>query len=191
MVIFYTASYFGKKKYQEYYDLVINTLKEFDISLIATETGNYKDLLSERVRLKLSDNPKLLHYEAIRQGIHQADAIVLEVSNEDFQVGQEAMFAISEKKPVLALSVNEDLSKRIFNDYFFGAQYTKTTIKPIIQDFLSKVRQLTLTKRFNMFLYPHQIEYLKKASKKEGVNVSEYIRKLINIDKRLSSSDNY
>ncbi|KKR30357.1 hypothetical protein A2715_00940 [Candidatus Woesebacteria bacterium RIFCSPHIGHO2_01_FULL_39_32] len=191
MIIFYTASFFGKKKYQKYYDLVLSTLKGFDITLIGTEIGNYKDLLSDRVRLKLSDNPKLLHYEAIRQGIHQADAIVVEVSNEDFQVGHEAMFAISEKKPVLVLSINEDLSKRIFNDYFFGAKYTKTTIRPIIQDFLAKVRQLTLTKRFNMFLYPHQVDYLKKAAKKEGINMSEYIRKLINIDKRLSNPDNY
>ena len=191
MIIFYTASYFGKKKYQKNYDLVFNTLREFDITLVSTEGGNYKDLLSERIRLKLFNNSKLLHYEAIRQGIHQADAIVLEVSNEDFQVGHEATIALSETKPVLALSTSEDLSKRIFNDYFFGAKYSKMTIKPVIQDFLAKVRQLTLTKRFNMFLYPHQIEYLNKAAKKEGINMSEYIRKLINIDKRLSNPDNY
>jgi len=107
MIIFYTASYFGKEKYQKYYDLVLNTLEEFNVTLVSTEKGNYKELLGERVRTKLKDNPKLLHYEAIKQGIRQADAVILEVSNEDFQVGHEATVAINEKKPTLTLSVNE------------------------------------------------------------------------------------
>jgi predicted DNA binding CopG/RHH family protein len=117
--------------------------------------------------------------------------VVIEVSNEDFQIGHEATLAIMEKKPVLCLSVNEDLSKRIFDEYFFAAKYNETSIKGVLQDFFAKVRYLNLTKRFNMFLYPRQIDYLKKAATKEGINMSEYIRKLINIDKRLSNPDNY
>lgn len=184
MVIFYTASWFGKQKYQKEYDLVRQTIKQFEVKLIGTEAGNYQQVLDEKTREKLKDNPKLLHYEAIRQGIHLAEAVIIEVSNEDFQLGHEASLTIAEKKPVLCLSVNEDLSQRIFNDYFFGAKYTAKTIKPIIQDFLAKARALSLTRRFNLFLYPHQVDYLAKASQEKGMNQSEYLRHLINLDKR-------
>ena len=89
-----------------------------------------------------------------------------------------------EKKPVLVLSIHEDFSKKIHNDYFMGAKYDAKNIKGIIQDFLARARELTLSKRFNMFLYPSQIEYLERASKTSGMNMSEYIRHLINLDRR-------
>lgn len=184
MVIFYTASWFGKQKYQKEYDLVRQTIKQFDVKLIGTEEGNYQQVLDEKTREKLKDNPKLLHYEAIRQGIHLAEAVIIEVSNEDFQLGHEASLTIAEKKPVLCLSIHEDLSKRIFNDYFFGAKYNRSNVKSIIQDFLVRAKALSLTRRFNLFLYPHQLDYLTKASKREGMNMSEYLRHLINLDKR-------
>lgn len=185
MIIFYTASYFGKKKYQREYDLVATTLQKFEIDLIGTEVGNYQDLLSERAKASLGDNPKRLHYEAVRQGVRQADAVVIECSQEDFQIGHEATLAMEERKPVLCLSVHEDLSERVFGEYLFGSQYTEMSLEGIIQDFLSNARELSLTTRFNMFLYPHQREYLQLASKKQGVNMSEYVRKLINRDKRM------
>ena len=160
MIVFYTASYFGKKKYQKDYDLVLNTLKQFGVQLIGTEVGNYKDFVDEATRERLKAKPKLLHYEAIRQGIHMADAVVLEVSNEDFQIGHEASLAIAEKKPVLCLSVNEDVSFRVINDYLFGAKYNQRNVKSVVQDFLAKARRMSLSQRFNLFLYPHQIDYL-------------------------------
>ena len=184
MVIFYTASWFGKTKYQKEYDLVRQTIKQFEVKLIGTEEGNYQHVLDEPTREKLKDNPKLLHYEAIRQGIHLAEAVIIEVSNEDFQLGHEASLTISEKKPVLCLSVNEDLSKRIYNDFFFAAKYSRANIRKVIQDFLAKAKALSLTRRFNLFLYPHQADYLAKVSKREGMNQSEYLRHLINLDKR-------
>ena len=184
MTVFYTASWFGKKKYQPEYDLASRTIEGFGVKLISTEGGNYQEVLDENTRARLKDEPKLLHYEAIRQGIHQADAVIIESSHEDFQLGHEASLAIAEKKPVLCLSVNEDLGKRIYNDYFFGAKYSSSTVKKVIQDFFAKARQLSLSKRFNLFLYPHQVEYLQTAAKRKGVNMSEYMRYLISLDKR-------
>ena len=42
MVIFYTSSYYGKAKYQKWYDLVRKTIKEFHIELLSPEEGNYR-----------------------------------------------------------------------------------------------------------------------------------------------------
>ncbi len=183
MRVFYTCSYYGKKKYQAWYTFVRETLKEFHIDLISPEEGNYQLVLDETTRKRIR-KPEVLHYEAIRQGIHLADVVVVEVSYQDIQLGHEISLAISEKKPVLALSVEEDVSKKIHNDYLVGAKYTKTNLKVILQDFLAHARELTVSKRFNMFLYPSQFEYLEEVAKKSGMNMSEYIRHLINIDRR-------
>lgn len=184
LVVFFTASYYGKQKYQANYDLVRRSIEEFYVDLISPEVGNYQEVLDEATRQRITD-PKLLHYETIRQGIHVADAVIIEISHEDFQLGHEATLAIMEKKPVLCLSVHEDFSQKIHNNYFFGAKYTLESIKPVIQDFLAHARDMRLSQRFNLFLYPQQLEYLEKAAKRFGLNKSEYIRRLISHDHKL------
>ncbi len=189
MKVFFTASYHGKEKYQKNYDVVRNTIKLFKVELVSPEENNYHLMLDTREQ-KIFSNPDLLrtdkfwHYEAIRNGIHWAEAVIIEISQEDFQLGHEVSLALMEKKPVLCLSVNDDFSKKIHHDYFFAAKYSSSNIQAIIQDFFAKVRSLTLSRRFNLFLYPHQVDYLEKVAKKYGTNMSEYIRKLIDIDRR-------
>lgn len=192
MNVFFTASRWGKGKYQEHYDLVRETIKAFNVVLISPEENNYHLLLSNEERKQFPDSERLRrnwnwHYETIRRGIHWADAVVFEVSQEDFQLGHEATLAILEKKPVLCLSINDDFSKKIHHDYFFAAIYSKKNVKPIMQDFFARVRDLRLARRFNMFLYPSQVDYVEKIGKKHGMNMSEYIRHLINIDRRANS----
>lgn len=187
MKVFYTASFFGKDKYQHQYDLVKRTLESFSIELIGTEVGNYKDLLPQRLKSKLTSDQKLLHYEAIRYGISASEAVVIECSREDFQLGHEASLAIQSKKPVLCLSIHEDISKRVRHEYLFGSKYDEKNIGGTVQDFLAKVREMSKAERFNMFLYKHQLSYIKAAAEREGLNMSEYVRKLINEDKQMRS----
>ena len=188
MKIFFTASYFGKAKYQKEYDLVRTTIKKFTTDLISPEEGNYLDVIDTQTRKRLGSNHELLHYEAIRQGIHLTDAVIIEASQEDIQLGHEVTLAIIEKKPVLVLSIHEDFSKKIIHDYLFGAKYRASSLSATIQDFLSKVREMRQARRFNMFLYPSQFEYLEEVSKNHGMNMSEYIRHLVNLDRRTKAS---
>lgn len=191
MKVFFTASRWGKEKYQKEYDMVREAIKKLNVELISPEEDNYHTVLTQEERKQFPDSEALRHnwlwhYEAIRRGIAWADAVILEVSSQDFQLGHEATLAIMEKKPVLCLSVHEDYGKKIHNDFFFGAKYTQSTIREIIQDFLAKARELSLSKRFNMFLYPSQIAFIQKAGKAQNMNMSEYIRHLINLDRKTS-----
>lgn len=188
MKIFFTASYYGKKNYQKQYDLIRTTIRKFTPDLISPEEGNYLDVIDAQTRKRLEGNHELLHYEAIRQGIHLADAVIIEASQEDIQLGHEVTMAITEKKPVLVLSTHEDFSKKIIHEYLFGAKYTTSSLSGTIQDFLSRVREMRQAKRFNMFLYPTQVEYLDTISKENGMNMSEYIRHLINLDRRTKAT---
>jgi len=114
-----------------------------------------------------------------------ADAVVIDVSNEDFQLGHEATMAIDAKKPTLCLSVVEDWSLKIKHEYFFGARYNPQTVNGVIQDFLVHVREMSKARRFNLFLYPHQITYLEITAQSEHMSIAQYMRKLINMDQQL------
>ena len=181
MEIFYTASYYGKSKYQKYYDLVLKALENAGADIISPEKGNYLEVLTKKELTSFKD-PKIRHYEAIRKGILYADAVVIEISNEDFQLGHEATLAVQNKKHVLCLSVHEDFSVKIKNRYFHGAKYNELNIEEVIEDFLMKVRGETFKNRFNLFLSNRQLAYLHEISERRGVNKSEYLRLLLDKD---------
>lgn len=183
MKIFYTASYYGKEKYQKYYDMVLKVIEATKAELIATEKGNYKQILSDK-EIKQLKKPLLIHYEAIKKGILWADAVIIEISNEDFQLGHEATLTIQNKKPVLCLSIHEDFSKKINNRFFFGARYNEYNVEEIVENFINFVKKEQLSERFNLFITPSQLSYVEKKAKEEKVNKSEYIRKLIDEDRK-------
>ena len=178
MKVFYTASYYGKTKYQEYFDLVRKTLQKTGVELISPETGNYLTLLKLEDYSKVRSK-KRLHYEAIRRGIQWSQTTIIEVSHEDFQLGHEASLAIQGKKPVLCLSIHEDFSKKISNPYFFGAKYNEYNIEEIIGEFIKRAEKETLNQRFNLFLSSRHLQKLSLSAKEKGMNNSEYLRMLI------------
>ncbi len=183
MKIFYTASYYGKSKYQKYYSMVLRAIEDIpNIVVISPEKENYLQILSNSERKALKE-PKKIHYEAIRRGILWADAVIIEISNEDFQLGHEATLAIQNKKHVLCLSTHEDFGEKIGNRYFKGAKYNEYNVEEIVENFVSTVKKNQFSERFNCFLTTSQISYLKEKAKKEHMNTSEYIRSLIDEDR--------
>lgn len=181
MKIFYTASFYGKEKYQRNYDLVLKALESFGHTIISPEKGNYQDVLKTANDQKdITENEK--HYLAIKNGIRLSDAVVIEVSYQDLQLGHEATLSIENHKPVLCLSIFEDFSKKIINPYFYGAQYNEYTIYEVLEEFINKVSRKQYTERFNMFLSPQQIEYLRGQARKNSSTTSAYIRGLIERD---------
>jgi len=182
MKVFYTASYFGKEKYQKYYNLVLAAIGENGAEIVSPEKGNYLGLLTKEEQEKTKDE-KERHYLAIKKGIEWAEAEIIEVSQEDFQLGHESTLAILNKKPVLCLSIHEDFSKKIINKYFYGHKYSEMNVEEIVEEFLNKIKERKLEVRFNCFLSETQDSYLSKKAKLTGVNKSEYLRNLIEKDK--------
>ena len=181
MKVFYTASYYGKSKYQKYYDIILKALENLKLDIVSPEKGNYKELLTKK-ELEAYKGAKAIHYEAIKKGILWADAVIIEISNEDFQLGHEATLAIQNKKHILALSLHEDFSEKIKNRYFHAAKYNEFNYEEILENFIYLVGGETLDQRFNMFLSTRQLTHLEKAAKEHKVNMSEYVRMLIDLD---------
>lgn len=189
MKVFWTASYHGKAIYQKYYDLVGRTIDaQPGVEVIATEKGNYQNILPPTIKTQLKAQPLKLHYEAIRRGILWADAVIIEISHESFQLGHEATLAIQSKKHVLCLSVNEDYSEKIDNRYFHASKYNKMTIEEIVETFLALARKDLLSRRFNLFLTSGQEQFLKAKGQESGLGASDYLRSLIDHEKKLLTS---
>lgn len=179
MNLFYTCSYYGKPKYQAQYDLILDALEQHEnLTLVSPEKGNYFDVLTPKELTKYN-NDKERHYHAIRRNIERADAVVIEVSYPDFQIGFEAAYAVDKKKYVLALSVHEDYSQKIIHPYFTAAKYDPNSIDEVIREFLSKADTKKYTQRFNFFLSESQLEKLNRNAQKLNLNQSEYLRLLI------------
>ncbi len=180
MKLFWTASYTGKQKYQKDYDLVDRVIdRRGDLDVISPEKSNYLSLVPPRIKQSLGGQPAKLHYDAIRRGILWSDAVIIEISQEDFQLGHEATLAIQAKKHVLCLSTHEDFSHKIDNRYFHATIYNKMTIDQIVEDFLALAQKDLLSRRFNLFLTSSQEQFLKAKGAESGQGASDYLRSLI------------
>lgn len=180
MKLFWTASYTGKAQYQKFYDLVSRTIDaQPGLDVISPEKNNYLDLVPPTLHQRLSAHPARLHYDAIRRGILWADAVIIEISQEDFQLGHEATLAIQAKKHVLCLSTHVDFSEKIDNRYFHGAKYNRATIEEQIEAFLKLAQKDLLSRRFNLFLTSSQEQFLKQKGAETGEGASGYLRSLI------------
>lgn len=168
MNIFFTCSYTGKSKYQKYYDLIIRSIIKTGVSLQSPELDK-----------NFPPPDKIPHYQKIKEGIVQADAVIMDVSDEGFQLGYEAAQAIQNKKHVLVLSLLRDFNQKIDNRYFHAAKYSEMNIDEIISDFINKLQKHQFDQRFNFFLSQKQLIALNLNSSKLGLNKSDYLRKLI------------
>lgn len=184
MKILYTASYLGKQKYQTNYNLVLKTLHATGNEILVPEKDDYLYFLSQK-ELERLQYPKRIHYEAIKKAIPQCDAVVMELSDEDFQLGYLATIAVQSKKYTLCLSIFDDFSDRITDRYFFGAKYDDRTIDDTITNFVHQASEDQFSERFNLFLSPAQVQYLEKNATVANMNKSEYLRSLIDQDQKV------
>jgi hypothetical protein len=155
--------------------------------VVGTEGGSYLSKLPAKIKNRIKDNNRL-HYEAVRFGILHADAVIIEITNPDFQLGHEAALAIQAKKHVLCLSLEEDFSLKIRNEYFHGARYNRYSLQRILRNFFADITKEKLKNRYNMFLSDKQLEYVRDRARLEEVSTSEYIRQLIEDDIKASSA---
>ncbi|MBI3577326.1 ribokinase [Candidatus Gottesmanbacteria bacterium] len=147
MKIFFISPYDGKKFYQPYIDRILKTIESTGATIVSPEKSReYFDSFRDENIKKLGDRDRV-HYEFIRQGVANADAVIVEASFEDFRVGHEATLAIIYKKPVLCLSQKKDYGRFIRHEAFQGEQYTDQNLESIVLEFLKGVSKKIRSKR--------------------------------------------
>ena len=139
MKIFFIAPYLGKQKYQKAYDRIIAIIESTGAEVLSAEKSReYQEIFTPE-NLKKYGSRERVHYQFIRQGVINADGLVVEASFDDLRVGHEMTLALLYKKPVLCLSQNLDYGKYIEHEYFEGHLYADKSLEPTILKFLKKV----------------------------------------------------
>ena len=188
--IFFTVSRSALHSDPQARDTYLRVLKELEthvsIKLITTIKKDHypKELKHLKMDLTTADGKyRYVNDRGVKRAIFEADGVIIEASYQSFRLGFEAMYALSQNKPVLVLSKFRDYSKLIDQPNFFGAKYTEFTLPDEIDKFLKHVEKHRLRNRFNLFISDEHKKHLEKKAKFYGVSMSEYVRKLIEEDK--------
>lgn len=119
---FVTTPYEGKKRYQPFVDIVLQTLRDNGVSITTPEDQHkYTRTLAKLESEGLGRESA--HYRFIVNGIAGSDIVIIEASHEDFRVGHEVTLALLYGKPTLVLSQHIDYSRYIPHDLLKGVQY--------------------------------------------------------------------
>src|SRR3989344_4544569 len=93
-----------------------------------------------------------------------------------------AFITSTEKDNYLSVLPLKD-RKRIKNKEKLHYLAIKRNIQDVVDNFIEVVKKNQFSERFNCFISPSQMDYVKEKAKKEHMNASEYIRSLIDDDK--------
>ena len=182
MIVYFTASIVGKKKYLSNYLKIIEVVKNKNFSIISdhiiSTTESQIHFETKEERLKFS--------EQLEKWISSCDFMIAETSFPSISVGYEISVALKLGKPVLIL-FSEGHPPSLFahhkDERLVCEKYTSKILKDIIDDFLNYI-QGTEETRFTFFITPKIALHLEEISKKEKMPKSVYLRKLIEKDMR-------
>ena len=131
-----------------------------------------------------SDPKKTEKLATATKEIKRTDAVILEASNLNFDMGRLMTLSIFQHKPILLLqekgkSQSVELgANRLVNNksYILGKD---TELERKIEDFMKAVKKQRLTYRFNLMLSRDINTYLAEQSADKNISKADYIRSLI------------
>ncbi|MBD3281111.1 hypothetical protein GF389_06385 [Candidatus Dojkabacteria bacterium] len=141
------------------------------------ETNWIKSRSNSRDNLFLVDR---FSKEDIGMSIENADSVIIEASNETFELFSLLNKTINYRKPVLILSKNKDHSELISSSFYFAEKYNDRVELPnILNRFFRSAEEHQKTERFHLSLSRDQKNYLVRVSRSKNCSIAEYLRTLI------------
>lgn len=123
------------------------------------------------------------HASALTKEIKKSDALVVEATQSNFNLGRLITLALQQHKPVLMLQkeVNSTPivigSSRLVNVKSY--KNTNEDVEEILKDFFKVAKKQRLTYRFNLMLSRDIDIYLNDRAHEFGISKADYIRELI------------
>ncbi len=175
MKVCFTAAYEGRFKFKEQYKTIIGYLKSLDPLL---EEWVWKEKMSE------TKNDYEDVYKSKINRIKRADVLVAEISHPSIGVGFEIFYALSEKKQVLALYLEEaknqasETIRGVASRYLTVKSYNLENLPKLLGDYFKYVSK-KLEVKFNCILPPKLDSYLKEKAERKHTTKSAIVRSLI------------
>jgi len=186
MKIFFTASQRGKNEYESYYVKIFSLLKEKGFTHVDSEimTQSAAEFYKNIEKKGTKGNIEL--YEKNMNNIKMADINLFECSFNSLSIGFMVQKSLEINKPTIVLYINNQkpfFLEGIQDEKLITAMYGNSNMESVLSNVLEKATNLR-DKRFNFFISPSLLEYLERASKKEGITKSTFIRNLLLSHKR-------
>lgn len=125
-------------------------------------------------------------FDATQEAIKNADAVVLECSDDSSAIGKQMILALENGIPVLLLSTNEDIDNTFISakhkNLIHKSIYDLKNVEKILKKFFDWVDKNSKTARFNLVLDKKLDIYLSDKAKTNNTSKTEEIRRLIKLD---------
>lgn len=188
MKIFFTASLRGQTDYGKYYTKIAQTVEKLGLKNLDDEifklSPSYYDSLQKQGRDAYVDL-----YDRKISRLNSADICMFECTLPSLSIGFLIQKALDFNKPVIILYFDQNTPQfisGISEDKLIVRQYTEKNIESVVEESIEEAKHLQ-DKRFNFFISPNLLTYLEKASKREGITKSTFIRNLIVAHKKKHS----
>lgn len=181
MIVHFIASSRNIKADYSYYEKIYNTITALGHT-IAHDWLHKEYEYSKAGKSRLAIDWKTVN-EQNMAALSRADVVIAEAGSRSFSVGFQVANAIHQKKPVLVLTRNDELTGTfgagIVSDFVRIVDYTLDNVQDIISDFINENNVENKDLRFNFFIDRQIYNYLRWAAYKTGKNKSEILRDLI------------
>lgn len=178
MKVFFSGSYKGADKFSEQYKAIFDLIKKNGYEHLDYDIVNvsYDQLADSN-----DDSAFDKHYEKKMKAIKNADICIFETTVHSLGIGFLIQKALDDGKPVISLYYKDNqpyFLSGLKDERFILKSYNDESLTMVLKEALETARERR-DKRFNFFISPKLLEYLEKASKKEGFTKSKFIRNLI------------
>ncbi|MBU2037079.1 nucleoside 2-deoxyribosyltransferase [Patescibacteria group bacterium] len=180
--VFFSASIYAIPELLENYLMIVKNIEASGSLVVSDWTKSWlviakkykkmgKPRIKERDILKVIDREKL--YEEHTKAIQECDVVIAEVTKPTITVGYQLFYAISHKKPVLALYSSEakNIDLNTIKSIIYSGpplillkKYSSKSLPFTINNFLKKKREVL--KKFNFIINEEIEKYLKWLNKK-------------------------
>jgi len=181
MNVHFTASNYQLEKHYKNYAAIIDVIKEQGHTL--TREWLEEDLKRRKKKQSYSETEYKDIWQKVKLSILKADVVIVDGSVNSFSIGYQTAFAVSNKKPVLVMTSDHQISQTVVagedNPLLCIRNYNPKTLEAVATEFLMKFDLPQQDMRFNMFIDRETRTFLEIESYKTGKTKAKIIRDMI------------
>ncbi|MBC7459602.1 hypothetical protein H7200_02725 [Candidatus Saccharibacteria bacterium] len=181
MNVHFTASNYQLEKHIDDYRSIVDAVKKQGHTM--TREWLEEDLGRRTTKSSYSPTEYKEIWQKVKMSILSADVVIVDGSINSFSIGYQTAFALSNKKPVLVMTSDHEISQTIIagedNPLLFIKNYTTKNLESVVNEFLNKFNIAKQDMRFNMFIDRETQAFLEIESYKTGKTKAKIIRDMI------------
>ena len=181
MKVFFTASQRGKKYFQKYYERIFEIVKKKGYNILDDDLLTIPaDLFYQKYKPGKRDVFEKFYNNELKN-LRDSDINIFDCSFHSLSIGFIVEKSINLNKPTIVLYKKDFVPfflNGITEEKFIIKEYNDNNLDDVVNKAIDEALELR-DKRFNFFISPELLNYIKAESHKQGVTMSVFLRGLI------------